>query len=58
MGFPGIVLSQCRVDAPLRSHRVAANRMDLGYHGDVEIRRCGNRRPHPCQAGSDDKNVV
>jgi hypothetical protein len=42
----------------LRSHRVATDRMDLGYYGDVEIRRCGNRRPHPCQTGSDDKNVV
>ena len=30
MGFPGIVRSQCRVDAPLRSHRVAPDRMDLG----------------------------
>mgnify|MGYP001574821379 CR=1 FL=1 len=58
MGFPRIVLSQRRVDAPLRSHRVAANRMDFRHHGDVEIRRCGNRRSHPCQTGSDDKNVV
>jgi hypothetical protein len=37
---------------------VAANRMDLGYHSDIEIRRRGNRRPHPCQTGSNDKNVV
>jgi hypothetical protein len=32
--------------------------MDLGYHGDIEIRRCGYRRPHPCQTGPDDQNVV
>jgi hypothetical protein len=42
----------------LRSHRVAANRMNLGYDGDVEIWRCSNCRPHPCQTSSDDKNVV
>jgi hypothetical protein len=58
MSLPGIVLSQRRIDTPLRSHRVAANRMDFGYHGDIEIRRGRNRRSHPCQTSSDDKNVV
>jgi len=58
MGFPGIVLSQRRIDAPLGRHRMAANRMDLRHHGDVKVWRHGNRCPHPCQAGSDNQNIV